>query len=94
MVNDFGESKQLRRDWGPTLSTRKLSLERLSLMQEWSKQHRTRFRIQITCVPRRRTSRVMLMPICQKARGAMEDFERDALGFSASHIYGRVEHFV
>ena len=51
LVNDFGpETKALRRDWGLTL-TELLNERFLAPMQEWSKQHRTLFRVQDYGVP-------------------------------------------
>ena len=89
LVNDFGpESKALRRDWGLTL-TELLNERFLAPMQQWSKQHRTRFRVQDYGVPAAALSSNAYADLPEGEGAQWKTLSATRWAASASHIYGR-----
>ena len=89
MVNDFGpQTKALRRDWGLTL-TELLNERFLAPMQEWSKQHRTLFRIQDYGVPAAALSSNAYADLPEGEGAQWKTLSATRWASSASHIYGR-----
>lgn len=89
LVNDFGpETKALRRDWGLTL-TELLNERFLAPMQEWSKQHRTLFRVQDYGVPGAALSSNAYADLPEGEGAQWKTLSATRWASSASHIYGR-----
>jgi hypothetical protein len=89
MVNDFGpETKALRRDWGLTL-TELLNERFLAPMQQWSKQHRTLFRVQDYGVPGAALSSNAYADLPEGEGAQWKTLSATRWASSASHIYGR-----
>ena len=89
LVNDFGpETKALRRDWGLTL-TELLNERFLAPMQQWSKQHRTLFRVQDYGVPAAALSSNAYADLPEGEGAQWKTLSATRWASSASHIYGR-----
>lgn len=89
LVNDLGpETKALRRDWGLTL-TELLNERFLAPMQEWSKQHRTLFRVQDYGVPGAALSSNAYADLPEGEGAQWKALSATRWASSASHIYGR-----
>ena len=89
LVNDLGpETKALRRDWGLTL-TELLNERFLAPMQQWSKQHRTLFRVQDYGVPAAALSSNAYADLPEGEGAQWKTLSATRWASSASHIYGR-----
>lgn len=89
MVSDFGpETKALRRDWGLTL-TELLNERFLAPMQQWSKKHRTLFRVQDYGVPAAALSSNAYADLPEGEGAQWKTLSATRWASSASHIYGR-----